>query len=169
LVFDAPTTTIESHVSPPGDFSRLEKLSEGTFRGTLKDKTVYSFNSANQLISVKEPDGNETQYVYNSAGKLDRIIDPSGLLTTLTYANGRVNEIVDPAGRATKLEYDTAGNLQKIIDPDTKARTFSYDAQRHMTGEIDKRGFSEQTLYDFAGRAKNAIRKDGSTIVRIQV
>jgi len=33
-----------------------------------------------------------------------------------------------------------------------------------MTGEIDKRGFSEQTFYDFAGRAKSAIRKDGSTI-----
>ncbi|MEG4465002.1 FG-GAP-like repeat-containing protein [Microcoleus sp. D3_18cC1] len=70
----------------------------------------------------------------------------------------------DPAGRLTKLEYDAAGNLQKIVDPDNKARTFSYDSQRHITKEIDKRGFSEQTLYDFAGRATGGIRKDGSQL-----
>jgi YD repeat-containing protein len=64
----------------------------------------------------------------------------------------------------TKLEYDAAGNLQKIVDPDTKARTFSYDAQRHITQEIDKRGFAEQTLYDFAGRAIGGIRSDGSQL-----
>ncbi|WP_193387016.1 FG-GAP-like repeat-containing protein, partial [Kamptonema sp. PCC 6506] len=164
LVFDAPTTPGGTYLSPPGDFSTLEKQSDGTFRRTLKDQTTYNFNATNQLASIKEPNGNETKYSYNTDGKIERIVDPSGLLTTFTYTNGKVSEIVDPAGRSTQLEYDTAGNLQKIIDPDTKARTFSYDAQRHMIGEIDKRGFSEQTSYDFAGRAKTAIKKDGSTI-----
>jgi len=164
LVFDAPTTTIGVYGAPPGDFSRLEKLSDGTFRRTLKDKTVYSFNSANHLISVKEPEGNETKYVYNPAAKIARIVYPAWLSTTFAYVNGKVSEIIDPAGRTTQLEYDTAGNLQKIVDPDTKARTFSYDTERHITKEIDKRGFSEQTLYDFAGRATGGIRKDGSQL-----
>lgn len=164
LVFDKSTQAGGGYVSPPGDFSKLEKLANGTFTRTLKDKTIGSFNADKRLVSVKEANGNETKYIYNSSGQLSQIIDVAGLITKLTYANGKVSQIEDPAGRLTKLEYDTAGNLQKIVDPDTKARTFSYDTERHITKEIDKRGFSEQTLYDFAGRATGGIRKDGSQL-----
>ena len=164
LVFDKSTQTGGGYVSPPGDFSKLEKLANGTFTRTLKDQTVYSFNAGKRLISVKEANGNETKYIYNSSGELSQIIDVAGLITKLTYANGKVSQIEDPAGRLTQLEYDNSGNLQKIVDPDTKARTFSYDTERHITKEIDKRGFSEQTLYDFAGRATGGIRKDGSQL-----
>ncbi|TAF68987.1 MAG: hypothetical protein EAZ59_09855, partial [Oscillatoriales cyanobacterium] len=164
LVFDKSTAAGGGYVSPPGDFSKLEKLTDGTFRRTLKDQTVYSFNADKRLVSVKEANGNETKYTYNSSGELSQIIDVAGLITKLTYANGKVSQIEDPAGRLTKLEYDTAGNLQKIVDPDNQARTFSYDTERHITKEIDKRGFSEQTLYDFAGRATGGIRKDGSQL-----
>ncbi|XHL98716.1 MAG: FG-GAP-like repeat-containing protein [Microcoleus anatoxicus] len=164
LVFEKSTTAGGGYVSPPGDFSKLEKLTDGTFRRTLKDQTVYSFNAGKRLVSVKEANGNETKYIYNSSGELSQIIDIAGLITKLTYANGKVSQIEDPAGRLTKLEYDAAGNLQKIVDPDNQARTFSYDSERHITKEVDKRGFSEQTLYDFAGRATGGIRKDGSQL-----
>jgi RHS repeat-associated protein len=164
LVFDKSTTAGGGYVSPPGDFSKLEKLADGTFTRTLTDKTVYSFNAAKRLALVKEANGNETKYLYDATGQLTQIIDAAGLITKFTYASGKVSQIEDPAGRLTKLEYDGAGNLQKIVDPDVKARTFSYDAQRHITKEIDKRGFSEQTLYDFAGRATGGIRSDGSQL-----
>jgi RHS repeat-associated protein len=164
LVFDKSTSAGGGYVSPPGDFSKFEKLADGTFRRTLKDQTIYSFNTGKRLVSVKEANGNETKYIYDPAGQLSQIIDVAGLITKFTYANGKISQIEDPAGRLTKLEYDAAGNLQKIVDPDTKARTFSYDTQRHITKEIDKRGFSEQTLYDFAGRATGGIRKDGSQL-----
>ncbi|MEG3861999.1 FG-GAP-like repeat-containing protein, partial [Microcoleus sp. herbarium12] len=164
LVFDKSTLAGSGYVSPPGDFSKLEKLTDGTFRRTLKDQTIYSFNAGKRLVSVKEANGNETKYIYNSSGELSQIIDVAGLITKLTYANGKVSQIEDPAGRLTQLEYDNSGNLLHIVDPDTKARTFSYDTQRHITKEIDKRGFSEQTSYDFAGRATGGIRKDGSQL-----
>ncbi|MEG5025164.1 MULTISPECIES: FG-GAP-like repeat-containing protein, partial [unclassified Microcoleus] len=164
LVFDKSTAAGGGYVSPPGDFSKLEKLADGTFTRTLTDKTVYSFNTDKRLVSVKEANGDETKYTYNSSGELSQIIDVAGLITKLTYANGKVSQIEDPAGRLTKLEYDAAGNLLHIVDPDTKARTFSYDSERHITKEVDKRGFSEQTLYDFAGRATGGIRKDGSQL-----
>ncbi|MEG4322317.1 MULTISPECIES: FG-GAP-like repeat-containing protein [unclassified Microcoleus] len=164
LVFDKSPAAGGGYVSPPGDFSKFDKLADGTFRRTLKDQTVYSFNTSKRLVSVKEANGNETKYNYNSSNELSQIIDAAGLITKLTYANGKVSQIEDPAGRLTKLEYDSAGNLQKIVDPDITARTFSYDAQRHITKEVDKRGVSEQTLYDFAGRATGGIRKDGSQL-----
>ena len=165
LLFDAPTDGSNTYVSPPGDFSTLEEQADGTFTRTLKDETVYRFNSDNKLSGMVESNGNETQYQYNGAGQLDKITDPASKETTFSYTNGKITAIIDPANRSTILEYDSAGNLTRIIDPDGEARTFGYDSQHHIVSEIDKRGNREQTFYDFAGRATKAIRKDGTELM----
>ncbi|MFM6623174.1 MAG: hypothetical protein ACKPHZ_15915, partial [Dolichospermum sp.] len=152
-----------SYKSPVGDFSTLERLGDGTFRRTMTDKTVYSFNGENLLTKMRDRVGNETQYVYENR-RLMKMVDPVGLETTFTYSNNRIIEIKDPAGRSTKLTYDTNGNLIKITDPDGTSRTWEYNADHLMISEVDKRGNKEQTFYDFAGRADKAIRKDGSQL-----
>lgn len=152
-----------SYKSPVGDFSTLERLNDGTFRCTMTDKTVYSFNGENLLTKMRDRIGNETQYVYENR-RLMKMVDPVGLETTFTYSNNRITEITDPAGRSTKLTYDTNGNLIKITDPDGTSRTWEYDPNHLMISEVDKRGNKEQTFYDFAGRADRAIRKDGSEL-----
>lgn len=152
-----------SYKSPVGDFSTLERLNDGTFRRTMTDKTVYSFNGENLLTKMRDRVGNETQYVYENR-RLMKMVDPVGLETTFTYSNNRIIEIKDPAGRSTKLTYDTNGNLIKITDPDGTSRTWEYNADHLMISEVDKRGNKEQTFYDFAGRADKAIRKDGSQL-----
>ncbi|MBE9137977.1 VCBS repeat-containing protein [Nodosilinea sp. LEGE 07088] len=149
--------------SPPGDFSVLEKLADGTFRRTEKDQTVYSFDAENHLVSVKDANGNETQHIYTD-GRLTKVVDPVGLETTFTYAGARVSAITDPANRTTRFDYDAAGNLIRITDPDGTRRTFEYDQAHHMTAEIDKRGNREEAAYDFAGRATHATDKTGATI-----
>ena len=146
-----------SYKSPVGDFSTLERLNDGTFRRTMTDKTVYSFNGENLLTKMRDRVGNETQYVYENR-RLMKMVDPVGLETTFTYSNNRIIEIKDPAGRSTKLTYDTNGNLIKITDPDGTSRTWEYDPNHLMISEVDKRGNKEQTFYDFAGRADRAIR-----------
>ncbi|MDB9489241.1 phosphatase PAP2 family protein [Dolichospermum circinale CS-534/05] len=152
-----------SYKSPVGDFSTLERLNDGTFRRTLKDQTVYTFNGENLLTKMRDRVGHETQYVYENR-RLMKMVDPVGLDTTFTYSNNRIIEIKDPAGRSTKLTYDTNGNLIKITDPDGTSRTWEYDPNHLMISEVDKRGNKEQTFYDFAGRADRAIRKDGSEL-----
>lgn len=97
--------------SPPGDFSVLEKLEDGTFRRTMADQMVYSFNADNKIASVSDRNGNTTQYIYNNEGNISTIIDPVGLETNFSYTNGLVTSISDPGDRETVLEYDTAGNL----------------------------------------------------------
>ena len=151
------------YVSPPGDFSTLEKLGDGKFQRVTKEQTIYSFEN-NRLVSVKDRNGNETRHIYNGADQLTAITDPVGLTTRFEYANGRVSKIIDPAQRETLLSYDSEGNLEKITDPDTTFRQFQYDDQSHMVGEIDKRGYQERASYDFAGRATMAVRKDGSVV-----
>lgn len=152
-----------SYDSPVGDFSTLERLNDGTFRRTMTDKTVYTFNGENLLTKVSDRIGNETKYIYENR-RLTKMVDPVGLETTFTYSNSRIIEIKDPAGRSTKLTYDTNGNLIKITDPDGTSRTWEYNTDHLMISEVDKRGNKEQTFYDFAGRADRAIRKDGSEL-----
>jgi RHS repeat-associated protein len=164
IFFSAPESGSQTYISPDGDFSTLEKLSDGTFVRTLKDQTVYTFNAQKLLTSVRDANGNETQYLYDSNNKLSQIIDPVGLSTTFTYTGERVSQITDPMGRVTTLEYDAAGNLLSVTDPDSTSRTWEYDDRHLMVAEVDKRGEREETVYDAAGRATKAITKDGSLI-----
>ncbi len=203
------------YVAPPGDFSTLKKLENGTFQRIDKEQTVYAFDSNNRLVSITDRNGNQTQHVYNAIGQLteiidpvglstrfeytneqtvyafdsnnrlvsitDRngnqtqhvynaigqlteIIDPVGLSTRFEYTNERISKIIDPANRETLLTYDINGNLTHITDPDSTSRQFIYDDKSHMVSEIDKRGYQEKAVYDFAGRAKQAIGKDGRII-----
>ncbi len=164
LLFEAPSTEGDTYRAPAGAFSILEKLQNGAFRLTEKDKTVQLFNANNQLASVTDSDGNVTQYVYNKDGQISQIIDPVGLKTTFTYTSGKVTAITDPAQRVTQLKYDEFGNLISITDPDNSTSTWEYDNLHHMVAEVDQRGNREETVYNFAGRAVGATRKDGSVV-----
>lgn len=153
----------QSYVSPPGEFSTLEKLPDGTFQYTTTERTVSTFDASNRLISVVDRNGNQTSYAY-SDGLLTSITDPVGLVTTFNYAAGRVASIVDPANRTTQFDFDTQGNLIRVTDPDGTFRTWGYDDKHHIVSEVDQRGFREEMQYDFAGRATQATRKDGSVL-----
>jgi RHS repeat-associated protein len=165
LLFEAPTATSEFYTSPPGDFSTLEKLADGTFQRTMKDQMVYRFNASNKLSSAEDRNGNETQFIYDENDRLIKVIDPVGLETVLAYTDGKVTSITDPANRVTQMDYDSAGNLIKITDPDGTSRSFSYDAEHRLTGAVDKRGNPDSATYDFAGRVTQATRKDGSEVI----
>jgi RHS repeat-associated protein len=159
-----PGATPEEFVSPEGDFSTLVRLPDGTFRRTLSDQTVVSFNSANRIAGTRDPHGNTTVFAYDGIHRLTQVTDPAGLVTTFAYSGGRASTITDPAGRVTRLIHDAAGNLLQVVDPDGATRAWEYDALHHMTGETDPRGQRERTFYDAAGRVTRAIRKDGTTI-----
>lgn len=153
----------QSYDPPPGHFSTLTRLGDGTFRHTTIDQTVSTFDEDNRLVSVVDRNGNATNYAY-ADGMLSTITDSVGLVTQFTYAGGRVSTIVDPANRTTSFEYDTAGNLTRVTDPDGTSRSWAYDESHHIVEETDKRGFVEQMEYDEFGRAKLATRKDGTQL-----
>jgi RHS repeat-associated protein len=161
-LFTAPVSGT-LYTSPPGDFSRLERQSDNTFRRTLEDGTRYSFNLDLRLATVQDRNGNLTRYLYNSTGQLTQILDPVNLATTFTYTGSLVTSITDPGNRITRLEY-LNGNLTKIIHPDTAEYRYEYDANSRMTASINARGNRGETRYDFAGRATGATRRDGSTV-----
>ncbi len=160
----ASSASTSEFVAPPGDFSSLMKLADGTFQRTLIDQTIYTFDVAGKLDGITDRNGNETRYEYDAAGLLFKITDPVGLVTTFTYSAGKVATITDPAGRVTEFDHDEFGNLIRITDPDGAQRNWEYDANHHMTAETNQRGDREQTFYDDFGRAFRSIRADGSII-----
>ena len=164
LIFSPPLRNNGPFVSPAGDFTTLVRRTDGTFQRTTKEQTIYAFNSARQLATMTDRNGNRTEYVYDSSNRLISIVDPVGLATTFTYSGNRISSIKDPASRVTQLEYDSAGNLIQIIDPDASTRRFEYDTVHHLTAEIDQRNNREETTYDFAGRVKQGMRKDGTVM-----
>jgi RHS repeat-associated protein len=165
LLFDAPLQPGGKYINPTGEFSTLERLGDGTYRRTLKDGTVYQFNTDRQLANMSDRQGNSTQYRYDASGNLTQMVDPTGLTTNFNYTGNRITSIVDPAGRTTKMEYDANGNLIKLTDPDGTYRRWEYDADHHMTAAIDKTGGRGEDFYDFAGRAYKGIRPDGSQVL----
>jgi len=166
VVFGVPATPGGAFGSPVGDFSRLERLADGTFRRTTKDQTVFLFNAQNRLSLMRDRNGNEARYDYDAAGRLIRVTDPVGLQTLLAYdaGSGKLHSITDPALRTTVFEHDSAGNLIRITDPDGTSRTFSYDTRHRMIGEIDKRGNTEGVVYTASGRPTAATRRDGTQV-----
>ena len=159
-----PQTVGGAYSPPSGDFSTLVRLSDGTFQRTLKDKTVYQFNTQNKLSTVTDVIGNTTQYIYDATGLLSSYIDPVGLTTTLTYSGTKLSSITDPTQRITKLSYDAAGNLILIKEPNTATTAWDYDSNHHMTDATDSMGNHGIDVYDSAGRIKSATLKDGSIV-----
>ena len=172
------TQSGSSYLSPEGDFSRLEKVN-GLFQRTTKDGTIYQFNAQNKLATVTNRNGLVTTTYQYTGTQLTKIIDAAGLETVLTYANGRVASVTDPVvlsanpadKRITQFYYDANGNLIKVTNPDNTSRTFSYDDQHHLINTTDPignqsgpSGHTAQVFYDFAGRATQAIDRDGSLI-----
>jgi RHS repeat-associated protein len=163
-VFEKPQSTGTAYRSQADDFSVFERLADGTFRRTMKDKTIYQFNAQKQLSVVRDRNGKETRYVYDGNHRLIKMVDPANLETVFSYTGNRISSITDPALRVTRLEYDSNGNLMRVIDPDTAARTWEYDSKHHMIAETDQRGYRETATYDFAGRAVQATSKSGAVI-----
>ncbi|MFO0901979.1 MAG: RHS repeat-associated core domain-containing protein [Pirellulales bacterium] len=162
ITFGPPLALGQPYQSPPGDFSRLEKLGDGTFRRTLKDQTVYQFNSDNRLVTVTDRNNNHVEYRYDQ-GLLSEIVDTVGLTTRFVYLGGRLNSIIDPYGRTTRVAHDDRGNLIRITDPIGNETSWEYDALHAPTSMTDANGNYGEDRYSVGGRSIGSEFPDGST------
>jgi RHS repeat-associated protein len=162
LLFDAPTTPGSPYVAPDDEFSTLVRHADGTFTRTMTDQTVYTFNAANQLGSIRDSTGNMTQFTYDGSGNLTMLTDPVGQQTMFSYSSGMVSSITTPDGKTTQLMHDAARNLMALMMPDGSMHHYGYDAHHLLNSSTDANGNITVPAYDFAGRVQSITHPDGS-------
>ena len=119
-----------NYTSPAGDFSTLTKTSSGYTR-TLTDGTQITFNSGGYETATIDLNSLHTTFSYNSYNQLTSVKDPYSGVTTFTYASsgGVLQTIEDPALRVTTLTY-TSGDLTGVKQADGSRITYTYDSQQ---------------------------------------
>jgi RHS repeat-associated protein len=128
---------------------------EGTnYLDTLPDQTVLHFNSAGQLTSEVDRNGNALTMSRNGEGRLESVTDPAGRKLTLTYdTDGLIETAKDPMGHEAKYGYE-GGKLASVTEPGESSSRwqFKYDASHRLTTMTDGRGGKTTTEYDGANR-----------------
>jgi RHS repeat-associated protein len=141
-----------------------------TSRDPAGNLTIYTYNARNQVLTKKDPNGNLTTNVYDANGNLLETHDALGGVQKLTYdARGNVLTQLDFEGGLTRFEYDGSGNLVKETDALGNLATFTYDANGNRLTETRSRTFqgSVETLvtthtYDGSSRLLSTRYPDGT-------
>ena len=125
----------------PGDFAQLTRT-DGKFRLTETDQTVWQFRADNLLEHVQDSNGNRITLRYTN-----------GLLSSLTHSNGdrlemeyneawRLARLIDPVGptadddRITVFEYDQSGDhLIRVISPGDRETAYDYESRNGLARE----------------------------------
>ncbi|GAB2190513.1 hypothetical protein MAH1_21210 [Sessilibacter sp. MAH1] len=151
------------YISPPGDYTTLTQLPDGTFSRRMRSGIEYRFDSLGRQSRKIDRNGNVTTYIYDGLDRIETIIDPVGMEYNFAYANGRIQSITDPMNRVTRFEHDSQGNLVSIIEPNDDERIFEYMPNTHlMSVQVDQRGNRKEYRFDFAGRIQETMQPDGS-------
>jgi RHS repeat-associated protein len=133
--------------------------------------TLYDYNSAGNLIGLRQPDlagqtnvwqnglkqsatdlfGRAEAFQYDSQGNITQITDAAGNVTTFTYEPvfNQLTSIMRPGGRVTQYAYEAHGNLTRITDALGGLTTMTYDAHGLLLSETTPKGNQSTTPSEF--------------------
>jgi RHS repeat-associated protein len=99
---------------------------------TIKDgnghTTTNTYDANGNLASSKDQDGNTTSYTYDSTDLLTKTTRPDSTTNKNTYwPDGQLKTKTDGAGNVTQYTYDDLGNLEAEIDPKGRITTYKHD------------------------------------------
>ncbi len=152
--------------SPDGCYETLVKNADNSYTLTLKNQSIYIYNSSGQLIQIKDISNNATNLAYTS-GKLTSVTDSAGRSLTFTYNGTKIIKVTDPMNRQVQYGYDTNGNLNSVTDVNGKVTTYAYNSYG-LTSVTDPNG--HQTIansYDAMGRVLSQTDGEGN-VTRFQ-
>jgi RHS repeat-associated protein len=133
--------------------------------------TSYSYDSADRLTGVSQPDGRSLTYVYNSGGQLAQMVDQAGFTVNYSYDSaGRLQSVTDAADDLlVGYTYDAAGRLIRIDRANDTYTIYTYDAANQVTnlahhapGGAVSQNFAY--VYDERGRRLSMTSHDGVTV-----
>ena len=112
--------------------------------------TTMTYDTMNNLTSVKDPKGNTTTYSYDSKGNLIGVSAPESVTTSIDVnSKGLPTKVTDAMGIVTQFSYNTYGNLTKITLPALSlSSSASYDSASRLTSSTDALGRTTSFVYD---------------------
>lgn len=127
----------------------------------LGNETLYTYDSAGNLISMQDALGNTYRLGYDSSGNMTSFEAPTGNTVRYTYdTKGRLTE----ASTGTRYAYDKAGNLSSLTDAQGNVYSYTYDDQGMLTQSRSPTGFIETRTYDDRSRLTRLSNSSGAKI-----
>ncbi len=148
LVLELGLTTQERvarhYKSPRGFFTKLLRLTDGTFILIERDGTIRRFGAHGKLLSIEDRNGNRLDFCYDRKLRLRAVIEPMGRRIDLGYFKnpdpvdepdfvrdldepdplglhpGRIKRQRDFIGRVVDYEYDGENRLTDVVAPETR-------------------------------------------------
>lgn len=144
--YDNPTLKPTEITDPDGNVTTMTYDE----RGNLLTRTApepfdftetWVYDTANNITSYTDGEGNTSTYTYDSADRLAAETDPLGGVTSYTYTStGQLETVTTAAGRTTGYGYDSAGNVTSVVTPAGNETTYTYDAGGRMLTVTGPRG-----------------------------
>ena len=116
------------------DGNRITRAYNGQNLASITDAagniTAFSYDAADRLVLVEQPNGGEIGYSYNATGDLIAITDPLGNVTQFAYDEmGRMVTETDPLGAVTSYTYDAVGNIASVTNRLGEITRYTYDGE----------------------------------------
>ncbi len=113
----------------------------------------YGYNNNGYVSSIIDYEGNRTDYSYDSLNRLISITQPNDAMTMYSYdGHGNLASITDANGNLTNNSYDDMGRVLSTTSPDTGTATYAYDSSGNLIKKTDARGITAQYAYDLLNR-----------------
>jgi RHS repeat-associated protein len=139
-------TDPSKHVTEYGYDEEANLISEKNPNG---DERKWEYNETHDAVKETSPEGEITKTKLTEMGQPEVVERPVGAETQKTEykydAYGEITEVIDPLGHKTKYAYDAHGNRESEIDAEGDERKWAYNEDSQETEETSPRGYVTKT------------------------
>lgn len=97
--------------------------------------TIYTYDAANRLISIRDPHGFVVSYQYDEAGNLILLTYPGNKTVSYTYDElNRLQAVTNWLGRTATYTYDNANRITAFVNFNSTITAYDYDNASRLIG-----------------------------------
>lgn len=174
FIYFAQNGSVLSAAVPYSPMTVLKSISGG-WSLSLRDGETRYFNSAGQLVGIRDRNGNTTSITWDSLGRIQTVTDPASRHLYFGYPTDTsmlVSAVTSDVTYSEGYAYDAQGRLASVTNTDKSVINYEYNDPNHpnfITVVKDSQGkILEAHTYDSKGRGLTSTRADGVEAVSIQ-